>query len=287
MTSAPLRILHLADAVFEEKAGGSRQVARELMGEQTRIGHDVSILVARQVPGKPETWHDPLRGTVVQYDKGTSPGAWIANGRESCANLLANAARENKPFDVVHTHFAYAAVGALQAIGTKIPHVRSFYGPWDGEGFVEDMGLAAKSPTWKKPLLTLRAHAKRAYRHKIEADNLRQATRVIILSEQSRGEVADFCYPHESVVKVPAGVNRERFHVDTQDAQARAKARLQAGLPTGAFPLLLSVRRLVPRMGLENLVAAIPTIRAQYPGVKLVIGGRGSLKETQIGRAHV
>ena len=52
------------------------------------------------------------------------------------------------------------------------------------------------------------------------------------------------------------------------------------GLPEDAFPLLLSIRRLVPRMGLENLVAAFPNVRAVFPKAKLVIGGRGPLIES-------
>ena len=41
-------------------------------------------------------------------------------------------------FDVVHTHFAYAALGPLMALPRGVPHVRTFHGPWDVEGWLED-----------------------------------------------------------------------------------------------------------------------------------------------------
>jgi len=280
MSLRPLRILHLADALFEEKPGGSRQVARELMREQTQAGHEPTILVGRQIPGAPESWQDESYGAVVQYDKGASPPAWLKNGREACEKLLQSAKNAGKPFDILHTHFAYAAVGALQAANGSLPHVRSFYGPWDAEGFVEDMGQAQKSASWKKPFLQGRALLKRHYRREVEADNLRQSHSVVILSEQSRGEVLDYGYTPANIHKIPAGVHRERFFVDTTNLDARQEARTRAGLPTEVFPLLLSVRRLASRMGLENLIAAMPAVRDAFPRAHLIIGGRGELRES-------
>lgn len=277
----PLRIVHLADAVFEEAAGGSRQVARELIREQRKAGHDTTILVGRQKPGEPEDRADDVYGRIVQYAKGGSPAQWTRNGRDAAARLFA----QNPP-DILHTHFAYAAVGPLEAAGSRIPHVRSFYGPWDAEGFVEDTGAARAANPLKRPLLHARALVKRHFRHGIEAANLRAAARAIILSEQSRGEVLSFGYDNAHIVKSAGGVNRDRFNVDTTDAGARIAARTRADLPVGAFPLLLSIRRLSARMGLENLVAAFPAVRAAFPHARLVIGGRGPLAESLAAQAQ-
>ena len=153
-----LRILHLSDILFEEKPGGSRQVARE------------TVCVSRSREGMmPPCWfHEQSQGHhnagVIQSAvisrsmiKGKVPAEWIRNGREACAQLLTQAAQEGKPFDIVHTHFAYAAVGPLRAVAGAIPHIRSFYGPWDVEGYVEDSSAAREASGWKKPLLFARA----------------------------------------------------------------------------------------------------------------------------------
>ena len=277
-----LRILHLSDALFEEVPGGSRQVARELIRAQKSAGHEPVLLTGRQKTGDPGDWQDSENGRVVQYAKGSNPAEWVRNGREACARLLA----EGDSFDVLHTHFAYAAVGPLEAAQHRIAHVRSFYGPWDAEGFLEDKGAVRAAPSLQKPFLYARALLKRHFRHGVEAANLRAAARTIILSEQSRGEVLAFGYDNARIVKSPGGVNRDRFFVDATDTGARTAARIRTGLPPDAFPLLLSIRRLAARMGLENLVAALPAIRATFPRAHLVIGGRGPLAETLAAQAR-
>ncbi len=167
----------------------------------------------------------------------------------------------------------------MSAIPGSVPRIRSFYGPWDVEGFVEDTALLKSTAPWRRPILLARAFAKRHYRHSVEAQNLRTSLRTVILSEQTRSEVAAFGYAADHVVKIPGGVNRDRYFVDTDDPGARHQAREKSGLPTEAYPLLLSIRRLVPRMGLENLIAAFPAVRRRFPKAHLVIGGRGPLME--------
>ncbi|MBC7807507.1 MAG: glycosyltransferase family 4 protein [Akkermansiaceae bacterium] len=270
----PLRILHLSDILFEEKPGGSRQVARELLREQIKAGHDATLLVSRSAPGAPQQFRDAEYGNVVQYDKGGDPTAWVRNGREACEKLLREAARENKPFDVVHTHFAYAALGPLQAIKNSMPHVRTFHGPWDTEGFVEDTANARKNP-----IVLAKALLKRRMRFGIEQANLRSAAAILTLSGVFQNELRRFGIDPEKATIIPGGVNRDRFNVEVDDSEARIKARARVGLPEATFPLLLSIRRLVPRMGLENLLTSFPRVREVFPFARLVIGGRGPLDE--------
>jgi glycosyltransferase involved in cell wall biosynthesis len=50
------------------------------------------------------------------------------------------------------------------------------------------------------------------------------------------------------------------------------------GWPAGRR-IVVAVRRLVPRMGLENLVAAMAAVRAAVPDALLLIAGRGRMHE--------
>ncbi|RYG93912.1 MAG: hypothetical protein EON58_17375, partial [Alphaproteobacteria bacterium] len=227
-----LRVLHLSDLLFEEKPGGSRQVARELLRELNKAGHRTTLLVGTQSEGEDKRRIDPDQGEIVQYYKGASPTEWIQNGRAAAERTLASAEKEGRPFDIIHTHFAYSAVGPLRAVAGRIPHIRSFYGPWDAEGWVEDSGLTRNAPLWKKPLLFTRAVIKRKYRHSVEAQNLAASKYAIILSEQSRGEVEEFGYSAQNVVKIPGGVNRDRFQVQIDNPRARIEARASVQLPT-------------------------------------------------------
>jgi len=257
-----MRVLFLADAVFEDIPGGSRVVARELARGLAGLGHEVTFLVARQTPNAPEDERDnTIR--IVRCPGAGNPLAFMREGRQVCARLWAE-----KPFDIVHTHFAYAAVGPLRAVPRTVPHVRSFYGPWDEEGWVEDSARSAG------PLGRLKAVIKRRLRHQVEAANLRRSQRVVVLSEHSRGEVRAFGYPEDRICRVPGGVDVERF-TPTRDKQAVRKA---LNLPPDRR-ILFSVRRLAPRMGLDNLIQAMPAVIECHPDALLLIGGQGPERE--------
>ncbi len=103
---------------------------------------------------------------------------------------------------------------------------------------------------------------------------LRRADRVVVLSGFSR-ELLASCYPfaRNKVVMIPGGVDLERFH----PAPDRVLVRRSLGLPPDRA-ILFTARRLVPRMGVDNLLLALPDIRAAFPDVLLVIAGRGRLE---------
>lgn len=272
----PLRVLFLNDAVFEDVAGGGRLVARELARVLAARGHEVTFLVPRHREGTPDDESAGERLRVVRYSgAGGRASAFLRAGEAACARLLAS---NRVPFDIVHTHFAYAAAGPLRAIAQRqgrLPHVRTFYGPWDAEGFVEDADRARRaSPGLKRPLLSAVAHLKRAARRRVERTNVAASDRVLVLSEHSRREALEYGSPEGAIRFAPGGADLARFHPGAgQDA-----ARRTLGLP-GERPILFTVRRLVPRMGLENLVAAMTEVVKEFPEVLLLIGGKGPQKE--------
>ena len=253
-----MRVLFLNDAVFEDLPGGSRVVARELARGLIRRGHEVTFLVPRRGPGPPDDERcDSMR--IVRYP-GLGQGLkFVREGQAACARLW----DETGPFDLVHTHFAFAALGPLRAVPAHVPRIRSFYGAWDQEGWVENAGAA------EGPLDRLRGLTKRWLRRRVEAANLRRSHAVAVLSDQSRGEVLRFGYPRARIALVPGGADAARFV-----PAAKMAVRRSLGLPEDRR-LLLSVRRLAARMGLDRLIAAMPAVVAEHPDVLLLIGGQG------------
>lgn len=71
-------------------------------------------------------------------------------------------------------------------------------------------------------------------------------------------------------MKIPGGVDLVRF----APAVDRHAVRRILGLPEEKR-ILLSVRRLTPRMGLDHLIEAMPAVLAQCPETLLLIGGKG------------
>jgi len=272
-----VKILFLADLVFEDHAGGSRVVARELAGGLVRRGHDVTFLVrAGNDNLSSETTLNGAR--VVRFASPNSAFGYIKAAREACAKLLAE-----QSFDIVHTHFAYSAVGPLQVIPAELPHVRSFYGPWHEEGRVEDRKrlddrrASLNSPKAAAAYAAAYAalHLHYALRAHVERRSLRRSAVTVVLSEQSRLEVLSLGFPAENIVKAPGGTDTDAFHLLPGKTAGKMAIRRSLGLPETA-QILLSIRRLAPRMGLDKLIQAMPEIISRCPDACLVIGGTGS-----------
>lgn len=154
---------------------------------------------------------------------------------------------------VLATHFALYAVPLLPL---RVPHVIHFHGPWAGEAAAEGASpwvVAAK-----------RALERRVYR---------TGARFIVLSDAFRTLLEErYGVDPERVRVIPGGVDAERF----RPVADRAQARHTLGWPEGRR-IILCVRRLARRMGLEELLEAWEQVTPRHPEALLVIGGRGPL----------
>jgi glycosyltransferase involved in cell wall biosynthesis len=138
------------------------------------------------------------------------------------------------------------------------PFIVHFHGPWASES------LAEGESSWKTRLKTA-----------IERIVYRQGDRFIVLSQAFRDElVRRYGVPSDHVRIVPGGVDAERFAPDLP----RRAARVHLDWPTDR-PIILSVRRLIRRVGLENLVTAMKSVHQQVPDALLMIAGTGPLQE--------
>jgi phosphatidylinositol alpha-1,6-mannosyltransferase len=74
------------------------------------------------------------------------------------------------------------------------------------------------------------------------------------------------------VVEVPPGVDLDRFRPLAEEE--KAKARATWGLPPDG-PLVVSISRLVPRKGMDVLIAAAAAVAPSFPGLTVAIAGDG------------
>ncbi len=161
---------------------------------------------------------------------------------------------ENK-IDLVASHFAlYAA--PLSSKAKRVPMVVHFHGPWAAESDVE--GSTAQRSRLK---------------YFIERTVYRRGRRFIVLSKAFQQVlVSEYGVDERLVHVIPGGIDVERFSPKI----SREAARQRMGWPDGR-PVLLSVRRQVRRMGLENLIDAMREIRLTSPDALLLLGGSGPL----------
>jgi glycosyltransferase involved in cell wall biosynthesis len=252
-----MKILFLDDGVFEEEPGGSRLVSRELGRKLCDAGHEVTFLVPANSSTSPvREAHGGMH--IRRYPRSEKSLRLIYTGYRAAQRLCSETR-----FDIVHSHFAFASVGPTWAIPQTIPCIRTFHGPWDQEALSSSHANGA--------LASFGLRLKAELQRRIELLSLRQAERIVVLSDHFASMLAKQ-YGQEAarIEKVPGGVDSTRFAPTTDKAAVRS----ELGLPADR-PLLLSVRRLVPRMGLHNLISAMPSVLRQSPTALLLIGGRG------------
>lgn len=157
---------------------------------------------------------------------------------------------------VVVSHFALYASALLPQLG-RLKHVVHFQGPW-----------AIESATEGKS--TLNVKVKRL----IERLVYSSANAFITLSHAFRELlIAEYKVDSELVHVIPPAVDLQRFAIGD-----RQQARGRLGWPQDAI-ILLCVRRLTRRMGLEVLIEAFRQVADAYPRSLLFLGGSGALRD--------
>ncbi|WP_433966846.1 glycosyltransferase family 4 protein [Tunturiibacter gelidiferens] len=137
--------------------------------------------------------------------------------------------------------------------------ISHFHGPWSEESLQEGDGNTAV--------------ATKSY---LEGAVYRRSHRVIVLSNAFGDLVTThFGVDPDKVRLVPGSVNTRRFALNTPRSDSRAALDLPPDRP-----ILVTVRRLVNRMGLSSLIDAMRYVVAAVPDVLLCIAGQGPLKQS-------
>ena len=261
-----MRVLLAATSTLPDRMGGSERVIWHLARGLVARGHEPRILVPRlrrDLPRASEVegiaifrYEDPFHSFATLY----LPSVQLAR------RAIRTSVHTWRP-DVVHAHHGIAGLaGALAGAG---PRCYTFHGPWHLE-FLYEVVNRREMPWLKRSTRSLWVPVKAALASRIERAAITRSERVIALSRFSMTQLAEIHGVAGPRVRlIPGGVDLKRF-TPTIDRRA---ARLRLGLPPDG-PLLLSVRRLVPRVGLEVLLQSLTAL----PGVTLVIGGSGWLR---------
>jgi glycosyltransferase involved in cell wall biosynthesis len=159
------------------------------------------------------------------------------------------------PIHLLVGHFALYTFPALSFVRGDLPLVVHFQGPWALEGREEGTRPVSTAP-----------------RVAVERSVYRRAARLLVLSDAFARILLRCGIPEDRIRKVPGGVDADRFAV----AATRSAARQQLGWENDR-PTVLTVRRLVRRVGLENLLAAAADVRRSVPDVLIRIAGTGPM----------
>jgi glycosyltransferase involved in cell wall biosynthesis len=157
---------------------------------------------------------------------------------------------------VVVSHFALYASALLPQL-SRLKHVVHFQGPW-----------AIESATEGKNRLNV------LLKKRIERAVYSSANAFITLSHAFRDLlISEYKVEPALVHVIPAAVDLQRFTLGD-----RQNARALLGWPQDAT-ILICVRRLARRMGLELLIEAFRKVADAHPRSLLILGGTGALRD--------
>jgi D-inositol-3-phosphate glycosyltransferase len=235
--ASPLEALRGADA------GGQNVHVAELSTALSRRGHQVTVYTRRENPDLPERVETPQGYTVVQVPAGPAEHLSkdeLLHHMGPFAQFLDAQWETDRP-DVAHAHFWMSGIATqLAATHLNLPVVQTFHG----------LGVVKRRHQGAQDASSLE-------RLRLEAMVAKGASWVVATCTDELFELMRMGRSRARMSVVPCGVNLDLF------TPKGAKAS------RGMHHRIVSVGRLVPRMGFDVVVRALPMM----PNTELVIVG--------------
>jgi glycosyltransferase involved in cell wall biosynthesis len=243
-SAPPLRALELGLAWFPEKPGGLDRY----FGELNRHLPEAGVITRGYVMGSRRV--EAESGGIVRAAAESTDRLWK---RWKAMRNCVSHERATTHYDVVASHHALYTCPVLSLI-KGMPLVVHFHGPYAAESSTEDARWIANS-----------------VKHMVERTVYCRAVRCITLSKA----FADILHESYGVDRdririIPGAVEAARF----DPIETRLQARQKLGWPTDRH-IAFAARRLYRRMGLENLIESVKTVRQRVPDVLVMIAGTG------------
>jgi glycosyltransferase involved in cell wall biosynthesis len=245
--------------------GGSTRIAWDEALQLARLGHDVWVVAPDVIGGMPEREeHDGVH--VLRYVR---PHHAAVDPRRASAHQDATERllRRHVPhtIDVIHGHAPLQYAGALAAAAPQTRLVYTVHSP----AALEALASAPEA----RGLSRLRVRAQAAMLRRLERRLLERTEIVHVLSAYTeRLLMEEHALEPGLMTRIPGWVDTERFG----PVNERIGLRRSLGWPEGR--VLFTLRRLVPRMGLDRLLRAFCEVRKTTGDVGLVIAGDGPLR---------
>jgi glycosyltransferase involved in cell wall biosynthesis len=246
---APASIVCIGNAWFPDVPGGLDRYVYELARSLSTLNDQIELCGV----GFPDTTTDfPVELTnLANPETSLWQRLWQARSR------YRNRYGRGRDSDAINLHFALYGLPLLGQFPAGVPVTCHFHGPWALESDKEGSNrIAIAIKRW------------------IEQQVYRRCDRFIVLS-QAFGQILHEQYqiPWHKIHVIPGGVNTDQFQMTLERSQARDRLNW----PQDRF-ILFTPRRLVHRMGIDNLLEALVELKKTAPEVWLAIAGKGPLR---------
>ena len=264
-----MRILTLTDVFFPDIVGGAGRVAYHVSSELSLRGHEIHV-ITRNIEGKLPDHQEIHPNLFVHRFPSTNKESFFSFLSEiKATSSLSRYLTRDISFDLVCTHQSLVSIGPLMLTPLKnTPTIHYFHSPWHEEFLIKKQRDNTDPGIKESAIAFLMKH--------IERQVLRKTDRVIVLSQFMLERVTKIhSYPKTRLIKIPGGVDLNHYCLPVGGRRA---VRDTLGLSQDKT-IFLTVRNLVPRMGLENLIEAFNQSEMIRDKGLLLIGGKGFLEE--------
>jgi glycosyltransferase involved in cell wall biosynthesis len=267
-TFDPMKILVLTDVLFPDTTGGAGRVAFHIGLELGKMGHEVHFLTRN--PGGKLLQHEHLNPNLSIHRFHCPPSESFGLFFHEVKNsyCMARDLSREIGFDSICIHQCMAAVGPLFVGSLKNrPIYYFFHSPWNEEYLIKKLKSTHRRNHQAEFIAFL---MKRIEKHMIS-----KASKLLVLSGYMRNRLTDLhrC-PSDKIVQISGGVDIGQFHLPDG---GRRSVKIHLNLPKDKT-VFLTVRNLVPRMGLESLIEAFNGSDSLREKGFLLMGGKGFLE---------
>jgi glycosyltransferase involved in cell wall biosynthesis len=264
-----MKIVCVTDAFYPDHIGGvSKSILPEVEG-LVKLGHQVTV-ISRLQTNKPR----------YEYKDGYEIYRYFSIKRKSILYrlyplfsfttlpYLISKLHHKHKFDIAYVHNPFQLAG-IDLVLHNLPCVYVYHASVYSE-------ISLDNTRGKYGKLESIAKAVNFWVKSLESKTLTTADRLIVRSNFMKDDMNTLYknIDNRKVISLPLCVDTEKFPF----AENNIAARHKLGLPQQR-PILLTVRRLVARMGIENLIKAMVVVIQKYPDVLLLIGGVGYLED--------
>lgn len=265
-----MRVLMLADVFFPDTIGGAGRVAYQLSRQLCQKGHEVHVLARNPDGSLPP--YEKIEANLFSHRFNLPAKEGLGFFLSEIINSYRAAQKANREtdFDLLCAHQSLVVSGPLFSSHiSRIPFVHCFHSPWHEEYLVKKQDRKGHTPWSSKAVAFLMKC--------MEKRVLSKALKIFVLSRYSAQQIAAIHHlPREKVLMIPGGIDLDRFSLPKTGKDTPRKA-LNIPLDRTIF---FTVRNLVPRMGIENLIEAFKQSNVLREKGFLLIGGEGFLKES-------
>ncbi len=278
MDRTPIKrsLLSLQYYSLPDEVGGAWGLTHEVNKRLAARGWEVHLITCKPTDDLPD--YEVVEGVhfhrIRRLDSKNIFNLWRAIKRrvnEICGHTS---------LDLVHIHNPLIGfLALLNPLLKPVPKVTHFHSSWLDEERINRQARGATSG-WAKIFFPFKLACILRVIKFMEGRGFQSSRSILFLSEYSRGHFLKYYRKKKARLRViPGGVDVNTFFPLKPDQDLSALRR-DLQLPTDR-PILLTVRRLEARMGLENLILAAGQIVRRCPKLDflMVMGGKGSMEK--------